>query len=366
MSIKKTKTNKYYVDVRDVYGRRVRKVFDKKQDAAAFEVAHKKEKYENKLVAVSLKKKRYLISKSLDDFALIKSSLRPKSIQKYNCAINEIRKFCLAMKLVYIDEFTFDHATLFYNELLKERTIDRCTHTILKKAAPKTVNFYIATLKAFFKEELIRNHIDRDPTIHIKNVKTNRKKPEFYTEKVLNDFFSQKMNPSYRNFFLGLLYSGMRYSEAANLTWDDIDFDRKLIYVREKTEHMLKTLRSERAIPMNNHLYELLSDAFHRRSSEFVFPNSQNTMMKERRALAICKAIALKAGINSRAYLHKFRSTYATHLIRNNVPLEAIKELLGHTSIIITEQAYANNESSHLHSNVRVLDTLLLNEQYQD
>jgi len=74
--------------------------------------------------------------------------------------------------------------------------------------------------------------------------------------------------------------------------------------------------------------------------------------------LAICKAVALKAGIKNNAYLHKFRHTYATQLIHRGVPIQNIKELLGHWSVIETER-YAHNNSNHLHQDVAQLDNLL-------
>ena len=81
--------------------------------------------------------------------------------------------------------------------------------------------------------------------------------------------------------------------------------------------------------------------------------------MKERRALDKLKTYASRAGIEGRAYLHKFRKTYATYLVQNGVPLESIKELLGHTSIVETEKSYANNDASKLHAHVEKLDNLL-------
>jgi site-specific recombinase XerD len=46
-------------------------------------------------------------------------------------------------------------------------------------------------------------------------------------------------------------------------------------------------------------------------------------------------------------------------LVRNNISLESIKELLGHSSVIVTEQSYANNEHSRLHRDVDSLDSIL-------
>jgi integrase len=64
------------------------------------------------------------------------------------------------------------------------------------------------------------------------------------------------------------------------------------------------------------------------------------------------------AGIQAAATLHKFRHTYATLLILRGVPIQNIKELLGHSSVVQTE-IYAHNKSDHSYPDVSKLDNLL-------
>lgn len=105
--------------------------------------------------------------------------------------------------------------------------------------------------------------------------------------------------------------------------------------------------------------YEILVKYYPNRLSEkYVFTSPKGFQLRERRMLEKCKSIAEKAGITSRAYLHKFRHTYATMLIHSGVKIQNIKELLGHWSISETER-YAHNRSDHLHKAVSHLDKLL-------
>ncbi len=73
--------------------------------------------------------------------------------------------------------------------------------------------------------------------------------------------------------------------------------------------------------------------------------------------LEVCKKIAKEAGISSRAFLHKFRHTFATHLVRNRVPLERVQKLLGHSSITET-LIYAHLIPDDMHEDVSVLNKL--------
>ncbi len=92
-------------------------------------------------------------------------------------------------------------------------------------------------------------------------------------------------------------------------------------------------------------------------TSSFVFCSPTGVQLRERSLLNVCKRIAMRAGLTSRAFLHKFRHTFATHLVQQGRTLESIKALLGHSTIRETE-IYAHNKSDHLHEEVRVLDDL--------
>lgn len=359
MAIKKKSNGKYLVDVRDEYGKRIERTFHTKTEAKAFESSIIKVKYDNSLINNGLKEQRRSIFYALEAYQNSKMDLRMKSIQKYKLVISQLIAFCQAINIIYIDEFTPDHATLLYNELRKEREVSRGDRTELMAPKPKTINFYLTAIRAFFQQEYIAGHIKRNPFIHIKNIKVQKKKPDYYTVDELKDFFSQKMPDAYRNAFIALLFTGMRFSEMANLTWDDVDMLRKLIYVRSKDGFITKTHNAERAIPMNAVIEALLRKLVEEKKSEkYVFSTTNGVQIRERRMLDICKSVAERAGISSRAYLHKFRSTYATALILRGVPIQNIKELLGHWSVVETE-IYAHNKSDHLHPDVAKLDNLL-------
>lgn len=359
MAIKQKTNGKYNADIRDEHGTRISRTFNTKTEAKAFEAMYTKIKYENTLINNHLKAPRYLIKTALEEFEATKLDLRKKSKAKYKNVISQLRLFAEAVGINYIDEFTSDHATIFYNELRKEKEVNRGDKKIMMSSKPKTVNFYLSTIRAFFNQEFIKGHIKRSPMQHIKNLKVQKKKPDYYTVEELKSFFAQQIPEAYRDAFIGLLYTGMRFAEMASLTWVDIDFGKRLIYIRPKEGFNTKTHNSERAIPMNAILETLLSKlAKEKRSEKYVFPSTQGAQIKERRMLDICKETAIKANITSRAFLHKFRSTYATALINRGVPIQNIKELLGHWSVIETE-IYAHNKSDYLHPDVEKLDNLL-------
>jgi integrase len=359
MAVKQKKNGNYLVNTRDQDGTRLKRTFRTKREAEAFESVIKLQKYENQLVRNGVKSARYLLTQGVEDYLLTKSDLRPASYKKYSFVLLELQKFAQAIGLKYIDEFTPDHATLLYNELIKEKETIRGKQKIKARAKPKTVNFFLVAVKAFFQQEYIKEHIKRNPMLHIRNLKVEKRKPEFYTKEELKLFFAQPMDDAYRLAFMGLLFTGMRFAELANITWEDVDFGNRLLLVRPKENFKTKTINSERAIPINSLLYDLLVAYYPKRlSKEYVFTSPKGFQLRERKMLAACKLISTNSGILANAYLHKFRHTYATMLIHSGVKIQNIKELLGHWSVSETER-YAHNNSNHLHQDVSELDNLL-------
>lgn len=360
MAIKQKKNGNYLVNTRDQNGTRLKRTFRTKREAEAFDSSIKLQKYENQLVRNGVKSARYLFTQSIEDYLLTKSDLRPASYTKYSFVLLELQKFAQATGLKYIDEFSPDHATLLYNELIKEKETIRGKKKIKAKAKPKTVNFFLVVVRAFFQQEFIKDHIKRNPMLHIRNLKVEKRKPEFYTREELKLFFAQPMDDAYRLAFMGLLFTGMRFAELANITWEDVDFGNRLLLVRPKENFRTKTFNSERSIPLNSILYELIVKYYpNRLSDKYVFTSARGFQLRERKMLETCKEVAVTAGIATNSYLHKFRHTYATMLIQNGVKIQNIKELLGHWSVSETER-YAHNNSDHLHQDVSELDSLLL------
>ncbi|HCY75037.1 MAG TPA: hypothetical protein DHV28_03890 [Ignavibacteriales bacterium] len=359
MAIKQKKNGKHLVDIRDEYGTRIQRTFKSKSDAKTFEGDIYRKKYEILLVKNKLRESRYPTDRALEDFISTKNELRPTSIKKYSYFVKQLGIFFNALGITYIDEFTPDHATLFYNELVKEKPDPTGNTKRMLKPKPKTTNFFIQTAKSFFTQEVIKNHIKKNPFLHIKSLRVEKPKPEYYTIDELKNFFSQEMHDAYRNAFMGLLLTGMRFGELANLTWEDVDFEKRFLYVRSKENFKTKTQNSERAIPMIDDLQKLLLVIYdNKKSSKYPFCSPLGKQLKGRRMLETCKQVAVKAGVNTRAFLHKFRHTYATFLIQRGIPIESIKELLGHWSVVQTE-AYAHNNSDHLLPQASRLNKLL-------
>lgn len=166
------------------------------------------------------------------------------------------------------------------------------------------------------------------------------------------------MKIEYFNVFKAFLLTGMRFEELASLRCMDVDLESMIINVRNYEGFTAKTANAVREIPMSDELFNIISALVRgKRESDYVFTSPNGGKLRERTLLEVCKKVAINAGITSRAFIHKFRHTFATMLVQSDIPLETTKELLGHSSIVETE-IYAHNKTTHRHHQVRILDQL--------
>ncbi len=270
MAVRKNKYDTYTVDTYDINNKKISKTFKLKSDATDFETKIKNEKREHKLVKSYLKNREVLFTQALAEFMNTKINLRPKTVGKYSFIIRQFQLFVDSEELEYVSEFTPDHATRLFIELTKEKTIPESNGT--RTAKPKTVNGFLTVIKAFFNEEVLKDHIIKNPMRHINNLRVEKSKPEYYTEEELKLFFNQQMDAAYRLAFRGLLYTGMRIDELANIHWSDVDFEKRLIKVVRKPGFNPKTSNSERSIPIAQALYDdLIVELQNKKSDTYVF-----------------------------------------------------------------------------------------------
>ncbi len=136
----------------------------------------------------------------------------------------------------------------------------------------------------------------------------------------------------YPDWFVFSCYTGLAYNEISKLQKKHIikGFDGELWIemVREKTQKNI-------AVPLLPQAKELI-DKYADDNSEEVFDVCSN-----QRYNSYLKEIASILGINKRLTTHTARKTFAsTVLLYNDVPMEIVSELLGHSSISITMDSY--------------------------
>jgi integrase/recombinase XerC len=252
----------------------------------------------------------------------------------------------------------FNFVDLQYNRLdLAEITasVVRSWLASLKenKITSKTINRKISTLKSFFKYQLRMNKIDVNPVSAIASLKISKRLPSFVEQKDISTLFSYVEFPNTwegkTNKLLLLIFyqTGMRLSELINIKESHIDKSMGTIKVLGKGN-------KERIIPLNNALLGEID----RYSSQkivppgdaekaFLFLNKKGKKLYPKYVYNAVKKYLGDVSTNERKSPHVLRHSFATHLTNNGADINAIKELLGHSSLAST-QIYTHNSIDRL------------------
>lgn len=197
-----------------------------------------------------------------------------------------------------------------------------------------TINKAIQRFRKPIKTAVSEGYLDKDPFMLHKS-KTVKKDVIFLTneelKKLENYEFTQTRLQQVKDMFIFCCYTGLAYTEMANLEPKHIQkgFDENLWIKmsRLKTEKLI-------SIPLLQPAINIL-DKY--RNDEQLLP-----VISNQRFNSYLKEIAEVVGVEKRLTHHTARKTFAsTVLLYNDVPMEIVSELLGHSSITITEQSYA-------------------------
>jgi integrase len=146
------------------------------------------------------------------------------------------------------------------------------------------------------------------------------------------------------------LRTGVRDEEAAFLEWDDVDFKRKQIFIREKPGIWKPKDKEQRIIPVEDGVLLPRLDARRKRqspASKLVFPNTlgcpdMHLIRQLHKVIAKLKNQGVE--IEGVVTLHRFRRTYASLMISHS-DLQTVGSLLGHSDIETTSRYLAPDQT---------------------
>ncbi|MEP2773153.1 MAG: tyrosine-type recombinase/integrase [Fulvivirga sp.] len=219
--------------------------------------------------------------------------------------------------------------------------------------SPKTVNRKMASLRTFYKFLMKREVIKKDPTWKIQSLKTSKALPQFINEPDITRLldqceFTDDFMGKRDQLILELLYgTGIRLSELIGLKASDVNF-------RSQTIKVLGKRNKERVIPFSKSL-GLLIASYQTQKNNTVSTNEGDYLLVTDNGdqcypmliyRTVKKYLDLFTTIEKRSP-HVLRHTFATHLLNKGAELNAVKDLLGHTSLAAT-QVYTHNSLEKL------------------
>lgn len=221
-------------------------------------------------------------------------------------------------------------------------------HMVQNDISNKSVNRKISTLKSFYKYHIKRGKIKRNPMQRIVTPKLNKRLPVYVREDRIKTLLeSDSFPPDFSGLrdllILEIFYqTGIRRSELISIK--DLDFN--------KSAGILKVLgkgNKERLIPIRPKLFELVNDYKKSRDEQFDQTDFKTLLVTDKGLPLYPKYVYNKVTAylalittNDKKSPHILRHSFATHLANRGAELNAIKSLLGHSSLAAT-QIYTHN-----------------------
>ncbi|GAA4890302.1 site-specific integrase [Flaviramulus aquimarinus] len=197
-----------------------------------------------------------------------------------------------------------------------------------------TINKKIKRFRKVVRVAVAENYLAKDPFILFKT-KTVRTEIVFLSPEELGSLeqhkFTQTRLQFIKDLFVFSCYTGLPYRELMNLAHDNVvkGFDGNL-WIKMRREKTSKEL----SIPLLPKALEIMEQ--YKSDDSFIFPRISNP-----RYNSYLKEVAVIVGIDKNLTTHIARKTFAsTVLLYNDVPMEIVSELLGHSNVKITQDSY--------------------------
>lgn len=217
----------------------------------------------------------------------------------------------------------------------------------------KSINRKISSLRSFFKYQLRTGMIDSTPMAKVISPKIGKRLPVFVKEddtqqmiKALNSATEDWKTLNAKMLIVILYSTGLRLSELINLKDKQVDFNRGQIKVLGKGN-------KERIIPISQAILDMIGNYQQLRKKEFgktddvLIVTEKGKKLYPKYAYLIVNQVLTGAVNLDKKSPHVLRHTFATHLMNNGADLNAVKELLGHSSLAST-QVYTHNSIEKL------------------
>ena len=217
-----------------------------------------------------------------------------------------------------------------------------------KQIDNRTINRKISSLKAYFKFLQKIDVTTVSPLSMHRALKTAKKIEipfsELEMEKVLSEIeYADDFEGVRDELLIHVLYvTGMRRAEVISLKVSDVDFANMTIKVlgKRNKERIIPLIES---VSLTLRQYFEIKDAEFKESSKWVFVTSKNDKVYETLVYRIINNYFSKVSSKIKKSPHLLRHSFATHLLGEGANLNAVKDLLGHSSLAAT-QVYTNND----------------------
>lgn len=246
-------------------------------------------------------------------------------------------------------------------KIFKDIKVDDVKSWILdlteRQIGKRSIKRKMSSLKSFYAWMYLQKKVDSDPFEYVHSPKATHALPDFFSEKEINSLLAanekrtDKLKDRDQALLMLMFASGLRASEVVNLTFNQVDFDNRIMKVSGKgNKDRLVPFTNSANESMLNYINGLRKDLL-KEDTKYIFLNSQGNKMTVRGLEYILDEIEAKTGLYGKIHPHMLRHSFATKMLNRGADLRTIQELLGHSSIettsIYTHVAYENMKETY-------------------
>lgn len=206
-----------------------------------------------------------------------------------------------------------------------------------ERVCPSTLNHTLNVLSVFFNWAIVQEYTTGNPCFKLRSRENNFREIRL-TEDQVDELLSKSasFDPRLNRVIQIALGTGLRFGEIMNLTWDEVDFERRVICLsRTKTKS-----RRLRIVPMIEPVRDLIADLGNGRNpGEKVIDASYNALQMSWKRFR--PLLSFETANDGALRLHDLRHCCAQFLLDKGVPMEDIQVILGHQDITTTQRRYA-------------------------
>ncbi len=251
-------------------------------------------------------------------------------------------------------KFTNQEPPNFNHNLISPEQIQQWIMELMhKKTSARSIARKISTLKAYWRYLRKHKKITTNPTLKITLPKTKKQIPTFFREEEINAALNDTFLPAdfesvQKHIILKMLFlTGMRRSEITSLNKEAIDFSNLTIKIKGKRN-------KERIIPISQEFGDELQKFLNLKKE--TLQQDHNNIFTLKSGKSLYPEYIYKTVTNTMSEItqashkspHTMRHSFATALLNNGADINAVKELLGHSSLATT-QIYTHTSFDELH-----------------
>lgn len=328
---------------------------------------------ENEL-KLQLKNNTYIKKNKLTMKDLLEEWLESKrneiEIKTYNSYELWSTKIIDSIGNVKVKEINVKILEEFYNEL-----------KITTSLSQKSIRDIYTTISMALNKAVKWGYISNNPNLLIDKPKVKKQEIQCYSPEEVEQLLTFLKNEplKYQAIITLAIDSGCRRGEITGLTWNDIDFEKSLIYINKTTQYTpnygiyeksTKSETSNRSIYIANSTKEILKkyqkEQFEKRmllgsrweNSNRVFTTAYGADMHPDTPSKILEKIIKKYNLK-RITFHGLRHTSISLQISSGIQSQIISKRAGHSSVAITDKIYSHFFESEFKDVANKMDSFL-------